>query len=164
MDAGHPRVYVPTTYEEYRKLRLSTNLHAGEALDHISYIGWNMLKEYIRFTWVCPDYILGVRPFDREDVTTSSGKLRRERRGLNRHHQDGRAMVDGCHSHRPTVVLTVRMWHGHGRRSAKRHEPQGETASSGLVAVRGEANGFKRQGRDPRGATSANHCSVSKGE
>ncbi|XP_024992540.1 2-oxoglutarate-dependent dioxygenase DAO-like [Cynara cardunculus var. scolymus] len=32
MNADHPRVYVPTTYEDYRKLRLSTNLHAGEAL------------------------------------------------------------------------------------------------------------------------------------
>ncbi|KAI3747639.1 hypothetical protein L6452_10186 [Arctium lappa] len=32
VDANHPRIYVPTTYEEYRKLRLSTNLQAGEAL------------------------------------------------------------------------------------------------------------------------------------
>ncbi|KAJ9540988.1 hypothetical protein OSB04_027494 [Centaurea solstitialis] len=32
VDADHPRVYVPTIYEEYRKLRSSTNLHAGEAL------------------------------------------------------------------------------------------------------------------------------------
>nr|AUH25683.1 DAO2 [Carthamus tinctorius] len=33
VDADHPSVYVPTTYEEYRKLRYSTNLHAGEALE-----------------------------------------------------------------------------------------------------------------------------------
>nr|XP_043634802.1 2-oxoglutarate-dependent dioxygenase DAO-like [Erigeron canadensis] len=32
VDDDHPLVYVPTTYEEYRKLRFSTNLHAGEAL------------------------------------------------------------------------------------------------------------------------------------
>lgn len=32
VDSEHPRLYVPFTYEDYRKLRLSTNLHAGEAL------------------------------------------------------------------------------------------------------------------------------------
>nr|XP_043634909.1 2-oxoglutarate-dependent dioxygenase DAO-like [Erigeron canadensis] len=33
VDNDHPCVYVPTTFEEYRKLRMSTNLHAGEALE-----------------------------------------------------------------------------------------------------------------------------------
>ncbi|KAI3794427.1 hypothetical protein L1987_37059 [Smallanthus sonchifolius] len=33
VDDDHPRVFVPTTYEDYRKLRFSTNLHAGEALE-----------------------------------------------------------------------------------------------------------------------------------
>nr|XP_043631563.1 2-oxoglutarate-dependent dioxygenase DAO-like [Erigeron canadensis] len=33
VDNDHPCVYVPTTYEEYRELRMSTNLHAGEALE-----------------------------------------------------------------------------------------------------------------------------------
>ncbi|GKV30250.1 hypothetical protein SLEP1_g39082 [Rubroshorea leprosula] len=33
VDAEHPRLYVPFTYEEYRKLRLSTKLRAGEALE-----------------------------------------------------------------------------------------------------------------------------------
>ncbi|KAJ9541017.1 hypothetical protein OSB04_027523 [Centaurea solstitialis] len=33
VDVDHSRVYVPTTYEDYRKLRLSTNFHAGEALE-----------------------------------------------------------------------------------------------------------------------------------
>ncbi|XP_022015444.1 2-oxoglutarate-dependent dioxygenase DAO [Helianthus annuus] len=32
VDDDHPRWYVPTTYEDYRKLRLSTELQAGEAL------------------------------------------------------------------------------------------------------------------------------------
>ncbi|KAI3794425.1 hypothetical protein L1987_37057 [Smallanthus sonchifolius] len=32
VDDDHPRVFVPTTYEDYRKLRFSTKLHAGEAL------------------------------------------------------------------------------------------------------------------------------------
>lgn len=32
VDGEHPRVYVSTTYEEYRKLRFSTKMHAGEAL------------------------------------------------------------------------------------------------------------------------------------
>ncbi|CAI9272164.1 unnamed protein product [Lactuca saligna] len=32
VDDEHPRVYVATTYEEYRKLRFSTKLQAGEAL------------------------------------------------------------------------------------------------------------------------------------
>lgn len=32
VDDKHPRVYVATTYEEYRKLRFSTKLQAGEAL------------------------------------------------------------------------------------------------------------------------------------
>ncbi|KAM2944339.1 hypothetical protein COP2_027395 [Malus domestica] len=32
VDSEHPRLYVPFTYEDYRKLRLSANLHAGEAL------------------------------------------------------------------------------------------------------------------------------------
>lgn len=32
VDSKHPRVYVPFTFEEYRKLRLSTGLRAGEAL------------------------------------------------------------------------------------------------------------------------------------
>lgn len=33
VDAEHPRLYVPITFEDYRKLRLSTNLQAGEALE-----------------------------------------------------------------------------------------------------------------------------------
>ncbi|XVF20924.1 hypothetical protein REPUB_Repub12eG0045800 [Reevesia pubescens] len=32
VDSEHPRLYVPFTYEEYRKLRLTTKLQAGEAL------------------------------------------------------------------------------------------------------------------------------------
>ncbi|KAJ9541023.1 hypothetical protein OSB04_027529 [Centaurea solstitialis] len=32
VDDDHPRVYVPTTYEDYRNLRFSTGLQAGEAL------------------------------------------------------------------------------------------------------------------------------------
>ncbi|KAL6975546.1 hypothetical protein U1Q18_024342 [Sarracenia purpurea var. burkii] len=36
VDAEHPRLYVPTTFEEYRKLRLSTGLRAGEALSLLS--------------------------------------------------------------------------------------------------------------------------------
>lgn len=35
VDDGHPLVYMPTTYEDYRKLRFSTKLHAGEALQHL---------------------------------------------------------------------------------------------------------------------------------
>ncbi|KAK3003131.1 hypothetical protein RJ639_019129, partial [Escallonia herrerae] len=31
-DSEHPQLYVPFTYEDYRKLRLSTKLQAGEAL------------------------------------------------------------------------------------------------------------------------------------
>ena len=31
VDSEHPRLYVPFTYEDYRKLRFSANLHAGEA-------------------------------------------------------------------------------------------------------------------------------------
>ncbi|PON70908.1 Oxoglutarate/iron-dependent dioxygenase [Trema orientale] len=33
----NPRLYLPFTYEEYRKLRLSKNLHAGEALEFVRY-------------------------------------------------------------------------------------------------------------------------------
>ncbi|XVF81677.1 hypothetical protein PTKIN_Ptkin15bG0174500 [Pterospermum kingtungense] len=33
VDSEHPRLYLPFTYEEYRKLRLSTKLQAGEALE-----------------------------------------------------------------------------------------------------------------------------------
>lgn len=33
VDAEHPRLYAPFTFEDYRKLRLSTKLQAGEALD-----------------------------------------------------------------------------------------------------------------------------------
>ncbi|KAJ0660043.1 putative gibberellin 3-beta-dioxygenase [Helianthus annuus] len=32
VDDDNPRVFVPTTYEDYRKMRFSTKLHAGEAL------------------------------------------------------------------------------------------------------------------------------------
>ncbi|KAA8526692.1 hypothetical protein F0562_008105 [Nyssa sinensis] len=32
-DSEHPRLYVPITFEDYRKLRLSTGLRAGEALE-----------------------------------------------------------------------------------------------------------------------------------
>lgn len=32
VDSEHPRLYVPLTYEGYRKLRLTTKLQAGEAL------------------------------------------------------------------------------------------------------------------------------------
>ncbi|KAK3034167.1 hypothetical protein RJ639_034307 [Escallonia herrerae] len=32
VDSEHPQLYVPFTYEDYRKLRLSTKLQAGEAL------------------------------------------------------------------------------------------------------------------------------------
>ncbi|XP_030465751.2 2-oxoglutarate-dependent dioxygenase DAO-like [Syzygium oleosum] len=32
VDSEHPRLFAPTTYEDYRKLRLSTKLQAGEAL------------------------------------------------------------------------------------------------------------------------------------
>ena len=35
VDDDHPLVYMPTTYEDYRKIRLSTNLKAGEALEHL---------------------------------------------------------------------------------------------------------------------------------
>lgn len=33
VDSEHPRLYVPFTYEDYRKLRLTTKLQAGEALE-----------------------------------------------------------------------------------------------------------------------------------
>ena len=33
VDDEHPRLYVPFSYEEYRKLRFSTKLQAGEALE-----------------------------------------------------------------------------------------------------------------------------------
>lgn len=33
VDSEHPRLYVPFTYEDYRTLRVSNKLHAGEALD-----------------------------------------------------------------------------------------------------------------------------------
>lgn len=33
VDAEHPRIYVPFTFYDYRKLRLKTKLQAGEALD-----------------------------------------------------------------------------------------------------------------------------------
>lgn len=33
VDAEHPRLYVPITFEDYRKLRQSTKLQAGEALE-----------------------------------------------------------------------------------------------------------------------------------
>lgn len=33
VDDEHPRLYLPFTYEDYRKLRLSEDLHAGEALE-----------------------------------------------------------------------------------------------------------------------------------
>lgn len=32
VDSEHPRQYKPFTYEEYRKLRLSTKMQAGETL------------------------------------------------------------------------------------------------------------------------------------
>ncbi|KAA8524071.1 hypothetical protein F0562_010498 [Nyssa sinensis] len=35
VDSDHPRLYVPLTFEDYRKLRLSTRLVAGEALEFI---------------------------------------------------------------------------------------------------------------------------------
>ncbi|KAG2674273.1 hypothetical protein I3760_13G125900 [Carya illinoinensis] len=35
VDAEHPRLYVPVTYEDYRKLRLATKLQAGEALEQM---------------------------------------------------------------------------------------------------------------------------------
>lgn len=33
VDDEHPRLYVPVTYEDYRKLRITTKLQAGEALE-----------------------------------------------------------------------------------------------------------------------------------
>lgn len=33
VDAEHPRLYIPITFEDYRKLRQSTKLQAGEALE-----------------------------------------------------------------------------------------------------------------------------------
>ncbi|XP_030955784.1 2-oxoglutarate-dependent dioxygenase DAO-like [Quercus lobata] len=36
VDSENPRQFVPFTYEDYRKLRLSINLHAGEALQFVS--------------------------------------------------------------------------------------------------------------------------------
>nr|GEV08410.1 2-oxoglutarate-dependent dioxygenase DAO-like [Tanacetum cinerariifolium] len=35
VDDEHPLVYMPTTYENYRKMWLSTKLYAGEALEHL---------------------------------------------------------------------------------------------------------------------------------
>lgn len=35
VDEAHPRLFVPFTFEEYRKLRLSTGLRAGEALANL---------------------------------------------------------------------------------------------------------------------------------
>lgn len=32
VDSDHPQLYAPTTFEDFRKLRLSTGLRAGEAL------------------------------------------------------------------------------------------------------------------------------------
>ena len=36
VDDDHPRLYVPITFEEYRKLRLSTHMRAGGALALLS--------------------------------------------------------------------------------------------------------------------------------
>ncbi|KAK2657715.1 hypothetical protein Ddye_010767 [Dipteronia dyeriana] len=33
VNSEHPRLYIPVTYEDYRKLRLSTKMQAGEALE-----------------------------------------------------------------------------------------------------------------------------------
>lgn len=33
VDSEHPRLFVPFKYEDYRKLRLTTKLEAGEALE-----------------------------------------------------------------------------------------------------------------------------------
>ncbi|KAK7857198.1 1-aminocyclopropane-1-carboxylate oxidase [Quercus suber] len=35
VDSENPRQFVPFTYEDYRKLRLSINLHVGEALQFV---------------------------------------------------------------------------------------------------------------------------------
>lgn len=35
VDSEHPRKYVPFLYEDYRKLRISNKLQAGEALELI---------------------------------------------------------------------------------------------------------------------------------
>lgn len=35
VDAEHPRLYLPITYEDYRKIRLSTKLQAGETLQRV---------------------------------------------------------------------------------------------------------------------------------
>ena len=35
IDSQHPRQFVPFTYEDYRKLRISTKLQAGEALQFV---------------------------------------------------------------------------------------------------------------------------------
>ncbi|KAJ0468770.1 putative gibberellin 2-beta-dioxygenase [Helianthus annuus] len=37
MDDEHPRKYIPTSFEDYRKLRFATKLHAGEALEQLVY-------------------------------------------------------------------------------------------------------------------------------
>lgn len=36
VDSEHPRLYVSITYEDYRKIRLSTKLQTGEALQFVS--------------------------------------------------------------------------------------------------------------------------------
>lgn len=33
VDSEHPPLYIPFTYEEFRKLRVSKKLHTGEVLD-----------------------------------------------------------------------------------------------------------------------------------
>ncbi|KAJ3680536.1 hypothetical protein LUZ60_016814 [Juncus effusus] len=38
IDSEHPRLYKTFSYEEYRKLRVSTRLHAGEALDQMKIV------------------------------------------------------------------------------------------------------------------------------
>ncbi|KAJ0468769.1 putative gibberellin 2-beta-dioxygenase [Helianthus annuus] len=37
VDDEHPRKYIPTSFEDYRKLRFATKLHAGEALEQLLY-------------------------------------------------------------------------------------------------------------------------------
>ena len=41
VDSENPRQFVPFTYEDYRKLRLSINLHAGEALQFVRSHSWS---------------------------------------------------------------------------------------------------------------------------
>ncbi|CAN6552812.1 unnamed protein product [Malus baccata var. baccata] len=63
VDSKHPRLYVPFTYEDYRKLRLSTKMRAGHFSGSNSAMWMELLTVFLAKPYCMRNRVLSIRDF-----------------------------------------------------------------------------------------------------